>query len=64
MSAKYHTRAGYEQLYVNILHARAVKNTRNLSWFSDYKLLCLINQELEFQNCITLTAKELEMELH
>jgi hypothetical protein len=64
MNSKYHTRRGYERLYLSLLNERKTLNKYDFNYLSDYQLLRLINRELTFQNCLNLTEQELEMELH
>lgn len=63
-SNKYHTRKGYEQLYINILREKGNDYQPNFKWMSDYHLLRCINIELKQSGCIEMNETELELELH
>lgn len=61
---KYHTRKGYEQLYINILRERGSSLKPNLKGVSDFHLLVMINNQLREGNCVLFENEEFELELH
>jgi hypothetical protein len=63
MTSKYLTRKGYEQLLQRLLIEQGGYCCKPHSW-SDYRLLCEINDQLLKLNCVPFTSEELEMELH
>lgn len=64
MSSKYHTRKGYEQLFLRLCKESKDKREYNLELFSDYMLLCVIDRKLIRFNCMSFSEQELRIKLH
>ena len=63
-TSKFHTRSGYEQLYLSLCNSAKIKVEPGFKSFPDYILLCTINNILLIKDCQPFTEEELEMELH
>ena len=61
---KYHTREGYEQLFIRLNKESKDKKEYNLELFSDYMLLNAIDRKLLMLNCIPMTQHEITYKLH
>lgn len=60
----YHTRKGYEQLFVRLCKESKDKKEYNLELFSDFMLLSCIDRKLLQMNCIPMTQQELTYKLY
>lgn len=60
----YHTREGYESLYLRLVNERNMKPAANIGWLSDYQLLQAIDRQLIELGAIPLEPHEFELELH
>lgn len=63
MMSKHHTRKGYEQLLIRLFKEEG-RRSIDVSRFSDYHVLSLINSKLIHFGLVPFTEDELEMELH
>jgi hypothetical protein len=64
MTSKYHTRKGYEELFLRLCKESKDKKEYNLNLFSDYMLLSAIDRKLLRLNCVSFSEQELRCKLH
>lgn len=60
---KYHTRNGYEQLFLKLCKESKDKKEYNLNLFSDFMLLSAIDRKLLRFNCVPFSEQELRRKL-
>lgn len=64
MTPKYHLRENYERQAEMLCKLCGVSLADNISMCTNLEVMCIINHCLKLQNCLTMTAEEMSVELH
>lgn len=62
--SKFHSRKGYELLFIRLCKESRDKKEYNLNLFSDYMLLSAIDRKLIKLNCMPFSEQELRIKLY